>query len=112
MRTIVITAAAAVKTMSTMMLPIVLGAEAATVASINHGAAAGSADSRESVSFSGKRNVSKTHNINSIRLFWVRKAQRWHCANASAVTSRAPKQMAAFSGENRVGLRGRAGKAR
>lgn len=76
--------------MSTMMLPIVLGAEAATVASINHGTA-GSADSRESVSFSGKRNVSKTHNINSIRLFWVRKAQRWHCTNASAVTFRAPK---------------------
>lgn len=43
---------------------------------------------RESVSFSGKRNVSKTHNINSIRLFRVRKAQRRHCANASAVTSR------------------------
>lgn len=47
------------------------------------------ARARKSVSFSGKRNVSKTHNINSIRLFRarVRKAQRRHCVNASAVTS-------------------------
>lgn len=58
----------------------------ALVGSINHGLGR-FAGARESVSFSGKRNVSKTHNINSIRLFRVRKAQRRHCANASAVTS-------------------------
>jgi len=99
-----------------MMLPIVLlvgvrggGSSAASVASINHGVV-GLADSCESVSFSGKRNVSKTYNINSIRLFWIRKAQRRHCANASAVTSRAPKQMAAFSGENLVMMVGGVGR--
>lgn len=98
--------------MWTTMLPIVLGTESAqrcggsAVHQSRRARLDGAADSRGSVSFSGKRNVSKTHNINSIRLFRVRKAQRRHCANASAVTSlELPKQMATFSGELEGGRR-------
>lgn len=102
---VVVASAAAAAAAAKMMLPIVLSWQGrwSGYSGVHQSRRVGLGGSaRVSVSFSGKRNVSKTYNINSIRLFWVRKAQRRHCANASAVTSRAPKQMAAFSGENLV----------